>query len=193
MLPAKPDDQPALGGHPRIALDISVELFPSAVLPALVLDENPPLLVAQVGVGDDPAVLIRDLQLRSCRRKIVTAQPVPHDALGCGLGACVEPAQTVASPNYATSTSSRDDPLRETIGNGQAQSEDGVSDGHQLRRGEELSQIDIEASPSRDPDSVNFVDVLGKQRSTMHDQFLALWEHGSRRQDHVDRWTITAW
>lgn len=138
MLAAEPNDQPTLRGHPRIALHVSIELFPGAMLSAFILHENPPLLVAQIRVCHDPAVLIRDRQLRGHGRKIVTVQPVPNNALRCGLGPCIEPRKAVAGPSYATSTGGCHDSTREGISIGQTKPKSGVPHCNQFSRGEVL-------------------------------------------------------
>ena len=181
MLTSKANDKPSLGGHPRIALDITIELLAETMLSTLVLDENFPLLVTQVRVGNDSTDGVPDLILRSHRWKVAAGQPVPNHALRGGLRSCVQAGKAVPALTYPPAPGGRHDALIKGLSVGQAQTKDRVPDGDQFRNSQVLGKIDVKASAGCDPDSGHFVDVSRDKHAPMDDQLRALRKDSARR------------
>jgi len=181
MLTSKANDKPSLGGHPRIALDITIELLAETMLSALVLDENFPLLVTQVRVGNDSTDGVPDLILRSHRWKVAAGQPVPNHALRGGLRSCVQAGKAVPASTYPPTPGGRHDAPIKGLSVGQAQTKDRVPDGDQFRNSQVLGKIDVKASAGCDPDSGHFVDVSRDKHAPMDDQLRALRKDSARR------------
>ena len=91
--------QPPVGSHQRVPIDVPVELVGVGMLPSLVLEEHPPLLVTEVPVRDDPAPAVLDGICAAGR-----AGRWSRASSGSGSPAGTSPAGTAAAPQRARTT-----------------------------------------------------------------------------------------
>jgi hypothetical protein len=180
-------DQPPVGRHQRVAVDVPPELVAVGVLAPLVLQRHLPLRVAQVGVRHlaTPPVVHRHLQLRV--GQVAGRQPVADEALRPRRRPPVEPRGARTGTDDAPHAVGPLEAPRQRRGVHLPAAHERVTDRHQLRGGQPGGEVEEGLRARRQRQPADHDDVLLGEEPLVDGQPRAPGQLPPRGDDDVHR------